>query len=841
MYKNHDAHENQDNEIISILENIQPNPKLSFESKNKLEGELSEKEILAALKKMKNNKSPGTDGFTSEFFKFFYNDIKAFIKRALNEGFVEGKLSITQRQGLITCLPKGDKPKQFLKNWRPITLLNVIYKIASACIAERIKTTLTELISDDQTGFISGRYIGENTRLIYDILHITDEQDIPGLLLIVDFEKAFDSISWKFINHTLNFFNFGNSIKRWINLFYTDIQSCVIQNGFLSEPFNVKRGCRQGDPLSPYIFLLCAEILSRQFKANTEIKGIEIAGTKYLLSQFADDTTIFLDGTENSLNEALKILKAFAIASGLKLNSSKTRAIWIGCEKFSGETFNHRLKLDWTQNDFTILGIKFSCNLNTIVDINYNTKIIEIEKEMKQWAKRILTPLGRLSVLRTLLISKLNHLIISLPNPSADKITKWNKIFFEFLWKSSTDKIKREIITQDFEQGGLRMIHLEKYIYALKLGWIRRLITNDSKYKTIFQSTYGNIENILNKGDTYIEQIKNNCSNKFWYDVFDAWYSFIHFLKPRTNEDIMGINLWNNNNIKINNSPVFYRRWYNKNINFIKDILNPEGKILTFEQFQNKYGIHCHFLDFLGIKTAVENYIRQSGIDLSTNPSPLTNCVLPFNVKLILKSRKGSQDMYRLLTYKTVSPKSQTKWDQIFPNIDLNWKVIYTVPKVCCKNTKLHWFQYRILHRILATNDLLVKMNIKQNNLCTFCNEEIEKLEHLLWQCNTVNTFWENVEQWIYDKTDYFITIDKVRAIFGIPNISKPSIPVNYLLTVTRYYIYNCKLNENNLTIPGWQVFIKQYLEVEKLIAIKNDTFRQFNTFWEKWLLTFDL
>ena len=333
MYKNHDAHENQDNEIISILENIQPNPKLSFESKNKLEGELSEKEILAALKKMKNNKSPGTDGFTSEFFKFFYNDIKAFIKRALNEGFVEGKLSITQRQGLITCLPKGDKPKQFLKNWRPITLLNVIYKIASACIAERIKTALTELISDDQTGFISGRYIGENTRLIYDILHITDEQDIPGLLLIVDFEKAFDSISWKFINHTLNFFNFGDSIKRWINLFYTDIQSCVIQNGFLSEPFNVKRGCRQGDPLSPYIFLLCEEILSRQFKANTEIKGIEIAGTKYLLSQFADDTTIFLDGTENSLNEALKILKTFAIASGLKLNSSKTRAIWIGCEK----------------------------------------------------------------------------------------------------------------------------------------------------------------------------------------------------------------------------------------------------------------------------------------------------------------------------------------------------------------------------------------------------------------------------------------------------------------------------------------------------------------------------
>ena len=187
--------------------------------------------------------------------------------------------------------------------------------------------------------------------------------------------------------------------------------------------------------MSPYIFLLCAEILSRQFKANKDIKGIEIAGTEYLLSQFADDTTILLDGSEKSLNEALKILNKFAIASGLKLNSTKTRAVWIGCEKLSGETFNHRLKLDWNQTDFTILGIKFSCNLNTMVDINYTIKLKEIEKEIKQWAKRILTPLGRLTVLKTLLISKLNHLIISLPNPSTDKISKLNKMFFEFIWK----------------------------------------------------------------------------------------------------------------------------------------------------------------------------------------------------------------------------------------------------------------------------------------------------------------------------------------------------------------------------------------------------------------------
>ena len=105
-------------------------------------------------------------------------------------------------------------------------------------------------------------------------------------------------------------------MKSWINVFYNDIQSCVIQNGFLSEPFYVKRGCRQGDPLSP-CFLLCAEILPHQFKDNTGIKGIKTTGIEYLLSQFADDTTKLLDGSEDSLNEALNILNKFALASGL--------------------------------------------------------------------------------------------------------------------------------------------------------------------------------------------------------------------------------------------------------------------------------------------------------------------------------------------------------------------------------------------------------------------------------------------------------------------------------------------------------------------------------------------
>ena len=132
------------------------------------------------------------------FFKVFWKKIGHFIVRSINDGFNKGLLSVTQREGVITCIPKDGKPRNQIKNYRPISLLNCIYKIASGVIALRIKNTLNKLIHADQTGFISGRYIGENTRLVYDVMHFAEEHNIPGLLLLIDFEKAFDSISWSF-------------------------------------------------------------------------------------------------------------------------------------------------------------------------------------------------------------------------------------------------------------------------------------------------------------------------------------------------------------------------------------------------------------------------------------------------------------------------------------------------------------------------------------------------------------------------------------------------------------------------------------------------------------------
>jgi hypothetical protein len=144
--------------------------------------------------------------------------------------------------------------------------------------------------------------VEDNIRLIYDMLQFTEENDIPGLFLLIDFEKAFD---WDFLLSVLKFFNFGESIINWVKVFYNNISSAVIEGGNLSEFFQIGRGCRQGDQLSPYLFILCAEFLAIKIRGNTNIGGINVTRIEHKLSQFADDTSLILDGSEKSLNEAL--------------------------------------------------------------------------------------------------------------------------------------------------------------------------------------------------------------------------------------------------------------------------------------------------------------------------------------------------------------------------------------------------------------------------------------------------------------------------------------------------------------------------------------------------------
>ena len=168
----------------------------------------------------------------------------------MNESYKIGQLPVTMRHSIISCLQKGNKPREYLKNWHPISLLSVAYKIGSSAIAKRLKKVLTYLIPEQQTGFIRGCYMSDCTHLIYDTIQFTEYNKIPGLIMLVDFEKAFDSVSWDFLIEALSKLGFGHNFINWIITLNTKIFPTVLQCGFLSNQIGIKRGCRQGDPIA---------------------------------------------------------------------------------------------------------------------------------------------------------------------------------------------------------------------------------------------------------------------------------------------------------------------------------------------------------------------------------------------------------------------------------------------------------------------------------------------------------------------------------------------------------------------------------------------------------------
>ena len=145
---------------------------------------------------MEPDKTPGTDGLPADFYKLFWNDISDYLVNSINYAFGKGQLSVIQRWEIIKLIPKKDAEPDLIKNWRPITLLNCDYKIAAKAIANRLKKVIPKLVNSDQTGFIKRRFTGENIRLINGVINFAAAKNIPGLLLFLDFEKAFDSLNW---------------------------------------------------------------------------------------------------------------------------------------------------------------------------------------------------------------------------------------------------------------------------------------------------------------------------------------------------------------------------------------------------------------------------------------------------------------------------------------------------------------------------------------------------------------------------------------------------------------------------------------------------------------------
>ena len=370
---------------------------LTSENQEKCEGALTLSECYEALSQMQTNKSPGADGFPVEFYRRFWSSLGQDLVKLLNYSYEHGQLSDSQKQGIIRLLYKKDDPL-LLKNWGPISLLNTDYKICTKVLANRLKKVLSVILSEDQTCGVPGRSIYENLFLLRDTLDYIDHKQLSAALISSDQEKAFHHVNYSFLQHVLTRFNFGPSFRQWVNIVYTEIHSCVLNNGWLSPKIKLYRGVRQGCPLSPLLYCLVAETLGQAIRRDNSIRGIPIPGAnkQSKVSQYADDTTLIL-ADNYSITQSFNLINIFEWGSGSRLNAQKTEGLWLGS---AASKQTRPVNITWTTDKLKILGVYFGTS--NVKHANWIDCVIKLEKRLNLWKSRTLSLKGKSLIINSI-------------------------------------------------------------------------------------------------------------------------------------------------------------------------------------------------------------------------------------------------------------------------------------------------------------------------------------------------------------------------------------------------------------------------------------------------------
>jgi len=778
----------------------------------------------------KSGKSPGSDGLPIEFYRTFWDYIHKYLIDSYKDVINNGQLGFSQKQGVISLIPKKDKNPKNLKNWRPITLLNTDYKILTKYIAEYLKQYLDELIHVNQKGFLSSRYIGENIQNAEAAINHCKQNDIDSLLIFLDFSKAFDCVEWPLIDKALKMYGFKDNLRMLINCIYNVNDSCIVNNGHISRYFNLGRGLRQGCPLSPYLFILVVELLANSIRENDDIIGVNINNMNCKLNQYADDTFFITLNDEKCVSNIFDTINRFKFISGLTLNMEKTEVLHIG----NGDCVKG-IDPSWVKQEVSLLGVKICINKLIFPDINFEGKISKIENCIEIWQHRNLSLIGRINIIKSLASSQLIYLWSNILSPSESFFKNLEKKLYNFLWNSPVDRIKRHTMTADYDQGGLKMVDCRKQHKALKIKWLSNVLyqcnlnCTDLWFEWLCNNIHVDIKYLLkcNLHCDDLRQALNMPINNFWYEVLYYWCELNFDPQPLFDGEIRQQCLWFNSLIKSGKKVYYKPVWYTKGIKTVDDlILN--NRWITPIELSEKFGLRINFLDLMGL-------IKSMPIYWNYHIANKNYEICDYKINTIVLS---CRQLYKILIDRDViyPEKYAIYWSEnLHIEVDeLDWVESYVEVFKWTISTKLRSFFFQLRMNDIMCNKKLHKMKKRENSNCNWCNSPNQDIIHLFWNCKYVSTLWKEINMWINNMLDIELIIEQPLVFMYDIEAGNLTRIINLLILICCRYIYVQKCLDKLPTFQGAVYKILETENIEKGISISNNKVHLHYKKWNK-------
>eukprot|EP00253_Pinus_taeda_P015440 PITA_15440 len=432
-------------------------------------------EVEDIVRNMKRNKAPGPDGYTVEFFQAGWKFLAAEVLEVVEEARINQRIWPGINSTLLTLIPKTNQAEQ-ADGFRPIALCNVIYKIVASIVAQRLKLILPSIISPEQTRFVEGRQILDGLVVAQEVLRTLKTKKEIGMLIKLDLSKSYDRLSWKYLERILKAFGFCDRWVNWVLSMISTLNFSILLNGAPSATFNATRGLRQGDPLSPFLFIIAAEGLGRYF--IKELRERKIQGLRLWGNQTTVTHQQFMESSGMEVKEVKrikKILEIFMESSGMEVNNEKSRTFFFNTVE---PIKNHLTRvMGYRIGDLPTKYLGTMLDTSTLKIGNWKNILEKIMKRLDNWTFRALNLAARVVLLKATIqaipIYPLSVMVA--PKGICNKLVE---IYRKFLWGGPKQQNKRALyswnsLTKPKEKGGLGLKDpwILNQVLAAKLRW----------------------------------------------------------------------------------------------------------------------------------------------------------------------------------------------------------------------------------------------------------------------------------------------------------------------------------------------------------------------------------